>query len=356
MIRRQEDPRANQKRRTRAAIVEAAGCLRDDDGEIPTVARAAEAAGVSRATAYRYFPTQEALVLELSDVTPKVAERGRAALESLEGTTVAQRLLALVDAFNPIAVAEETHFRRAIWVAQDTWLRSDRNAEEPPAVREGRRMRWLDRALEPLDDMPEDRRRRLQAALALTLGMDSLTIMKDVCGLDDEEALTVLRWSATALLRAGSRAGLLSARGAELAAQAFADQRHDVVRVGIAPEHRLREHELTVEVDVEDPAGAGHDLDRCRARPPPTPRALAPPDRRRSGAPLRGRSTRSGRGASRPSRSFWQSVVPSRRRTRPPARPRPPAGATGSAGGCPRARARTRVDRRSALLKCAQPS
>ena len=202
MIRRQEDPRANQKRRTRAAIVEAAGRLRDDDGEIPTVARAAGAAGVSRATAYRYFPTQEALVLELSDVTPKVASV-EAVLESLEGTDVEQRLLALVDAFNPIAVAEETHFRRAIWVAQDTWLRSDRNAEEPPAVREGRRMRWLDRALEPLDDMPEDRRRRLQAALALTLGMDSLTIMKDVCGLDDVEALTVLRWSAKALLRAG---------------------------------------------------------------------------------------------------------------------------------------------------------
>ena len=203
MIRRQEDPRANQKRRTRGAIVEAAGRLRDDDGEIPTVARAAKAAGVSRATAYRYFPTQEALVLELSDVTPKVASV-EAVLESLEGTDVEQRLLALVDAFNPIAVAEETHFRRAIWVAQDTWLRSDRNAEEePPAVREGRRMRWLDRALEPLDDMPEDSRRRLQAALALTLGMDSLTIMKDVCGLDDEEALTVLRWSATALLRAG---------------------------------------------------------------------------------------------------------------------------------------------------------
>jgi hypothetical protein len=68
-------------------------------------------------------------------------------------------------------------------------------------------MRWLDRVLEPLDDMPEDRRRRLDAALALTLGMDSLAVMKDVCGLDDEEALAVLRWAATALLRAGLEDG-----------------------------------------------------------------------------------------------------------------------------------------------------
>ena len=206
MVRRQEDPRASQKRRTRAAIVEAAQRLQAEEGETPTVARAAEAADVSRATAYRYFPTQEALVLELSDVTPKVAEV-EAVLAGLEGTDVEERLLALVDAFNPIAVAEETHFRRAMWVSLDTWLRSDRSGEEPPAVREGRRMRWLDRVLEPLDGMAVDERRRLVAALALTMGIDSVTIMKDVCGLDDEEALDVLRWAATALLRAGLEDG-----------------------------------------------------------------------------------------------------------------------------------------------------
>jgi AcrR family transcriptional regulator len=203
---RQEDPRANQKRRTRAAIVEAAEALRDEDGEAPTVSRAAEVAGVSRATAYRYFPTQEALVLELTDVTPKVAVVEEM-LQRLDSTDVEQRLLALVDTFHPIAVAEEAHFRRAMWVSLDTWLRSDRNGEEPPAVREGRRMRWLDTVLEPLDGMPEDRRSRLEAALALTLGIDALTIMKDVCGLDDEEALEVLRWTATAILRAALSEG-----------------------------------------------------------------------------------------------------------------------------------------------------
>jgi AcrR family transcriptional regulator len=197
-----QDPRANQKRRTRAAIVQAALELQQAHGEAPTVAGAAEAAGVSRATAYRYFPTQESLVLELSDVTPKVASV-EALLDQLQSTDVEERLLELLDTFNPIAVAEETHFRRALWVAQDTWLRSDRSDAEAPAVREGRRMRWLDRVLEPLDDLPEDRRRRLEAALALTLGIDSLAIMKDVCGLGDDEALAVLRWSAIALLRAG---------------------------------------------------------------------------------------------------------------------------------------------------------
>ena len=44
---------------------------------------------------------------------------------------------------------------------------------------------------------------RLQAALALTVGADSLVILKDVVGLDDAEANAVLRWAAAALLRAG---------------------------------------------------------------------------------------------------------------------------------------------------------
>jgi len=195
------DLRANQKARTRAAIVEAAQRLHRD-GETPTVAQAAEAARVSRATAYRYFPTQESLVLELTEVTPGVAPVEKM-LATLGAEDAQERLLALLDTFNPIVIDEEEHLRTALRVYQDTWLRSRRSgAVSPPAVREGRRMRWLDTVLEPLDDLPEARRQRLQAALALTLGIDAITIMKDVCHLDDAEALETLRWAASALLHA----------------------------------------------------------------------------------------------------------------------------------------------------------
>jgi AcrR family transcriptional regulator len=195
-----QDPRANQKARTRAAIVEAAQQLQAETSETPSVAQAASVAGVSRATAYRYFPTQEALELEVSDISPDVATT-EAALAELTTDDVEQRLLVLLDAFNPVVLAAEAHFRRALWVYQDTWLRSHRNGEETPAVREGRRMRWLDQVLEPLA-MPDDRKQRLRAALALTLGSDSLVVMKDICRLDDDEALDVLRWTGMAILRA----------------------------------------------------------------------------------------------------------------------------------------------------------
>jgi AcrR family transcriptional regulator len=198
---RRQDPRANQKARTRAAIVESAEQLRADTGEMPSVAQAATVAGVSRATAYRYFPTQEALELEIADIGPDVAAT-EDALAELSTDDVEQRLLTLLDVFNALALLKEPHFRRALWVYQDTWLRSHRNGEETPAVREGRRIRWLDQVLEPLETMPDDRKQRLRAALALTLGADSVVVMKDVCRLDDDETLDVLRWTATAILRA----------------------------------------------------------------------------------------------------------------------------------------------------------
>jgi AcrR family transcriptional regulator len=197
-----QDPRANQKARTRAAIVQAAQRLRDETGETPSVAHAAEVAGVSRATAYRYFPTQEALDVEVSDISPEVAGVEKL-LTNLPDGDVEQRLLAVLDAFNPIVVANEPHYRRALWVYLDTWLRSYRNGDDTPAVREGRRMRWLDHVLEPLGDLPDEQKRRLRAALALTLGGDSLVVMKDACKLDDDEALETLRWTARAILRAG---------------------------------------------------------------------------------------------------------------------------------------------------------
>ena len=104
----------------------------------------------------------------------------------------------------PILLAHEDDMRRALRVYLDTWLRNRRNgSDDIPAVREGRRMRWLDTALEPVQDLPDENRRRLRAALALTIGIDSIVVMKDVCGLDDDEALAIIRWVAIALLRAG---------------------------------------------------------------------------------------------------------------------------------------------------------
>jgi AcrR family transcriptional regulator len=197
-----EDPRANQKDRTRTAILDAALRLLRED-VTPTVGQAASEARVSRATAYRYFPTQDSLLGEVANLHPAVASVEEV-VGNLDTDDVEERLLELLDTFNPIVLEEEVHMRTSLRVFQDSWLQARREgADAVPYARSRRRMRWVDEVLRPVQDLPDEQLRRLRAALALTLGIDSIVIMKDVCRLDDDEALAVLRWAARALLRAG---------------------------------------------------------------------------------------------------------------------------------------------------------
>lgn len=195
------DVRANQKERTRSALIAAAGEL-FRQGLSPTVADAAEHAKVSRATAYRYFPTQESLLFEVAYLMPALQPVARV-LENLPSGDVELRLRTLLAAFNPVMVGEEVFMRMFIRAALDRWLENRRSGIDEP-VREGRRVGWLDQVLEPMrGDLGKAQYRRLRAALSLTLGIDSIIVMKDVCGLGDKEALEVLEWAAVALLRAG---------------------------------------------------------------------------------------------------------------------------------------------------------
>ena len=110
-VSKQEDPRANQKERTRAALVAAAaGMLRE--GIAPGVAEAAQRAKVSRATAYRYFPTQDSLLVEVTAVNPAIAPVEEM-LDSLEGADANERMRRLLHSFIPIVQAEEMTMRTA---------------------------------------------------------------------------------------------------------------------------------------------------------------------------------------------------------------------------------------------------
>lgn len=196
--------RANQKKRTRDAVVDAARALLRG-GTPPTVAQAAVAAGVSRATAYRYFPTQESLLIEAGNITPMV-QPVEELVENLSSDDPEKRLLALLDCFNPIVFAEEVAIRTALRTYLDIWLaRCNDSSKRDAPVREGRRMHWLDQVLEPARGRLSDRHyRRLRAALALTVSTDALVVMKDVCRIKHEkDAREVLSWAAVALLRAG---------------------------------------------------------------------------------------------------------------------------------------------------------
>lgn len=195
------DSRANQKERTRRALVEAATEL-VRSGQEPTLAEVAERAKVSRATVYRYFPTPESLLIEVAQVNP-AAEPVERWLESLDLDEPSERLRGLLSTFNKVALAEQVTLRTALRAYLDTTLENHRRGELPAAVREGRRTRWLDEVLAPVrQQLTPAKWRRLKAALSLTLGIEAIVVQKDVCHASNSEALATLEWAAQALLRA----------------------------------------------------------------------------------------------------------------------------------------------------------
>jgi AcrR family transcriptional regulator len=193
----------NQKRRTRAAIVAAARAILDR-GETPTVSQVADEALMTRTTVYRYFPTQESLLSELS-VDVSHVELDELLSSPLDGAAPQDRLLEMVETLNRYVAANETLFRTAQRHYLDTWLAAERAGEgHDHELREGRRSEWISSALEPLRDSVSDADlRRLEAALCLVTGGEAFTVLRDVCRLDPDEAIAVTKWAAEALLNAG---------------------------------------------------------------------------------------------------------------------------------------------------------
>lgn len=188
--------RVNQKRRTRVALVEAARRLLAE-GVTPTVAEVADEALVSRATAYRYFPSQEHLLLEVV-LERSIDEIDRAVQEAASSGDAAARMNGLVGAIHDEVAANEAGFRSLLQLS----VAQPRSAEPTVAtIRGERRRHWIEQALSPVAmTLDSESRHRLTNALALCVGAEALVVMRDLCGLTTEEAKETLVWAARALL------------------------------------------------------------------------------------------------------------------------------------------------------------
>jgi AcrR family transcriptional regulator len=184
--------RAHQKRRTRDALVAAARDL-VAQGQTPTVEGVAEAATISRTTAYRYFPSQRALLAAAHPETALASLLPDDAPEDVE-----HRLELVVAAFTKLVLASESQQRTMLRLS----LEPDADARDLP-LRQGRAIPWIEEALEPLrDQMSRAEIHRLALAVRSATGIEALAWLTDVAGLSRNEAVRLMQWSARALLRA----------------------------------------------------------------------------------------------------------------------------------------------------------
>lgn len=185
------DGRVNQKRRTRDALIAAARDLIAADGTL-TVERAAAAAGVSRATAYRYFPTQWALLLAAHP------ETGATSMLPVDAPAEpSARLAAVVRSFTQLIVDTEPQQRTMLRLS----LGRDPDAHEPLPLRQGRAIGWIHEALEPLrGTLTEPELDRLVLAIRSAIGIESLAWLTDIAGATRDEATDLMQWTAQGLL------------------------------------------------------------------------------------------------------------------------------------------------------------
>lgn len=157
---------------------------------------------MTRTTVYRYFPTQESLLLEVS-VTVGVDDVEALLARPRDGAPQ-ERMLEVIEKLNRHIADNEALYRAALRHYNDQWLAAERAGEgHDQPFREGRRLHWIETVLAPLrDTMADDDRRRLEAALCLVMGGEAFTVLRDVCKLDADEAIAVANWAARVLLDA----------------------------------------------------------------------------------------------------------------------------------------------------------
>lgn len=174
--------RVAQKLRTRRALLAAARELAAE-GRAPTVAEAADAAMVSRATAYRYFPSQEALLVELPlDLAAPTVESLFAAEDAPQDPE--DRAALVQNALYDTARDDEAQFRIFL---RNSLLRALNGGADP--FRGARRSALLDAALEPLaSELPGEEIARLKTSLSMLVGIESLIVLRDVLRLEHQQA------------------------------------------------------------------------------------------------------------------------------------------------------------------------
>ena len=184
--------RSAQKRRTRDALVDAARDL-VANGEAPTVEGVAEAAAISRTTAYRYFPNQRAL---LAAAHPETAAQSMLPHDAPRDAS--SRLDLVIDGFTRMIVDTETQQRTMLRLS----LEADPTERAQLPLRQGRAITWIEEALAPLQPkMSAAEIHRLAIAVRSATGIEALVWLTDIADLTRADATELMRWSAQALLQ-----------------------------------------------------------------------------------------------------------------------------------------------------------
>ena len=188
--------RVKQRIRTRQAILRAAQEL-IDAGRTPTVPEAADAAMVSRATAYRYYPSQESLLSECA-VAPRTPHQQEVFGRPDAPTEAEDRIVLAHNFLYDYIRSRETAFRHFL---RGQLLLGMQDKHVDRTLRPAFRVELIDAALAPLtDELTPDQLDRLKHALGVLIGTEALIASQDVLQLDHDTARAHNAWACRQLV------------------------------------------------------------------------------------------------------------------------------------------------------------
>lgn len=186
-------------------LLDTAMDLIQQDGHIPSIAEVAVRSNVSRATAYRYFPSRSALITSVVDASLGPV---RSAPLGSDARDARVRVHAVFRQTFPRFQEFEPQLRAALQLALEQWALQRAGLLEEEPYRRGHRVGILSTALAPLKpDLSTAQLERLHRALSVLYGIEAYTILKDMWGMGEKEIEKTVLWMADALIAAAQREG-----------------------------------------------------------------------------------------------------------------------------------------------------
>ena len=183
------------KARTRRLLIDTAMSMYEQ-GTFPSITDVANAAQLSRATAYRYFPTQSALVSAMVDES-----LGPILAWQPTQPDARQRIAELLSFAYPRMLQHEGVLRAALHLSLQQWAADRNNPNSEEKLVRGNRKRLLKLAVEPLEGkLSPEALQRVIYSFSLIYGSEVFMVLKDIWHLDDAGIQDVTQWMGKAIL------------------------------------------------------------------------------------------------------------------------------------------------------------
>ena len=179
--------RIKQKMKTREKLLEVAHKWLIEGNSID-IEKIAKEAQVSKATAYRYFSSKDVLQREAS--LHSKSEEKENLFSGLSEDDLDGRIEILISYHFDILTKNEAEFRLYLSAVMKESVQN-----KQVYTRAGRRVILIEEALKPLRKSVSVREfDNMVSAISTILGIESITILKDICSLRSEEIFETWKW------------------------------------------------------------------------------------------------------------------------------------------------------------------